>query len=228
MPDDNRFDFFCSWSGGKDSCLALYRMCNAGHRCRTLFTMIDECGIHSRSHGLTVVTLEAQADGMDLPIRAGRASWDSYEYEFREHASRLRREGINHGVFGDIDLDPHRDWVERVCAEAGITAHEPLWKGKRSALVREFIEAGFRARIVVINTELMPGRFLGREIDMFLVGELEALGIDACGENGEYHSFVYDGPLFRHSLDMTDYRSAENDGYVFLHFVVCSGKVNPV
>jgi diphthine-ammonia ligase len=212
--------FFCSWSGGKDSCLSLYRMISAGHQCASLFTMLDESGIYSRSHGLTQLSLEAQAEAMGLSLRTANASWKNYEAQFKKQAARFRDEGILHGVFGDIDLEPHREWVERVCRESGITPHLPLWKGNRRELAQEFINAGFKALVVVVNTSKMPGRFLGRLIDDELISELEALGVDACGENGEFHSFVYDGPLFKHKLNFTKRDIISRDEYSFLSIAV--------
>jgi diphthine-ammonia ligase len=198
-----QWSFFASWSGGKDSCLAVYRTIRAGHACTSLFSMIDESGTHSRSHGLPPGALAAQANAMGVPILMARASWEDYEEQFKKGSEALKARGAVHGVFGDIDLEPHREWVERVCAESGLVAHQPLWHGARKELVGEFIAAGFRAVIVVVDALRMPDSFLGREIDGGLVSELEAIGVDACGENGEFHTFVFDGPLFKHRVDFT-------------------------
>jgi diphthine-ammonia ligase len=212
--------FFCSWSGGKDSCLALYRARKAGYPCVSLFTMIDETGKYSRSHGLLSEALQAQAAAMGIPLRTVAAAWDDYEVRFKDQAAHFRNENILHGVFGDIDLEPHREWVERVCRESGISAHLPLWKGSRRDLVLEFIGAGFKAIIVVVNTGKMPDRFLGRSIDTALIDELEAIGVDACGENGEFHTFVFDGPLFKKRLPFTTGDVIEKEGYAFLPITV--------
>ena len=215
QPSEHISRFFCSWSGGKDSCLSLYRALKAGYSCASLLTMIDETGKHSRSHGLFPDALKSQADAMEIPLRTAAASWGNYEMQFKEQAAFFRNENILHGVFGDIDLEPHREWVERVCRESGITAHLPLWKGVRRTLVQEFIDAGFKALIVVVNTKKMPDKFLGRFIDGALVNELEEVGVDACGENGEFHTFVYDGPLFKKKLCFTKKEMIAKDEYVF-------------
>jgi uncharacterized protein (TIGR00290 family) len=207
--------FFCSWSGGKDSCLSLYWALNLGYRCASLLTMIDETGKHSRSHGLSPEALKAQAESIGLPLRTVHASWGDYESRFKEQASRFREANVLHGVFGDIDLDPHREWVERVCRESGITAHLPLWKGSRRKLVQDFIDAGFKALVVVVNTDKMPDSFLGRLVDGNLVGELEAIGVDACGENGEFHTFVFDGPIFKKRLSITTGDAVVRQEYAF-------------
>jgi diphthine-ammonia ligase len=215
--------FFCSWSGGKDSCLALYRWIAAGNRCASLLTMIDETGNHSRSHGLTPDVLAAQAKSLGIPIKTASTTWDNYENTFKKNISIFAYDGINNGVFGDIDLLPHREWVERVCGESGITAHLPLWQENRRSLVTEFVIAGFKAIIVVVNTSKMPEKFLGRTIDLDLVAELEACGVDACGENGEFHTFVYDGPLFKNPLSLTRSAKVKHDEYAFLPLTISAG-----
>jgi uncharacterized protein (TIGR00290 family) len=212
----DKMKFFCSWSGGKDSCLALYRALKAGHSCTSLFTMINEDGSRSRSHGLTPALLAVQADAMNLPVCTVRASWDSYEMHFKKQTLQFADNGVTHGVFGDIDLEHHREWVERVCKETGITAHLPLWLGNRRALVNEFVNAGFKAMIVMINTTLMPARYLGHTITIELADELESIGVDACGENGEFHTFVYDGPVFKKTLSVKSDEPVFNDHYVGL------------
>jgi uncharacterized protein (TIGR00290 family) len=212
--------YFCSWSGGKDSCLSLYRAIKAGYACASLFTMIDESGRRSRSHGLPPEALKAQSEAMGIPLRTASATWENYESQFKKQAALFRNENILHGVFGDIDLEPHREWVERICRESGITAHLPLWKSVRRTMVHEFIEAGFKALIVVVNTKKMPGEFLGRCVDETLVRDLEAIGVDACGENGEFHTFVCDGPLFKRPLCFTKGDIVANEEYVFLPITV--------
>lgn len=208
--------FFCSWSGGKDSCLSLYYALKAGYSCASLLTMVDESGRHSRSHGLFPDALKAQAEAMEIPLRTAAASWGDYEIQFKKQAAFFKGENVEHGVFGDIDLQQHREWVERVCCESGITAHLPLWNCVRQTLVQEFIDAGFKALVVVVNTKKMPGEFLGRSIDTALVRELEAIGVDACGENGEFHTFVYDGPLFKKKLNVVKGTALNRGEYVFL------------
>jgi diphthine-ammonia ligase len=224
QPSEHISRFFCSWSGGKDSCLSLYRAIKAGYSCASLLTMIDETGKHSRSHGLFPEALKSQADAMEIPLRIAAASWGNYEKQFKEQAAFFRSLNVLHGVFGDIDLEPHREWVVRVCRESGVTAHLPLWKGVRRTLVQEFIDTGFKALIVVVNTKKMPEKFLGRLIDTELVNELESIGVDACGENGEFHTFVFDGPLFKKKLDVVKEAAIYKDEYVFLPITVVIDK----
>jgi diphthine-ammonia ligase len=174
--------FFCSWSGGKDSCLSLYRAIQAGGRPTCLLTIMSEEGRLSRSHG--------------LPIVFRSASWESYETVFSAALRELRSAGIEAGVFGDIDIDAHREWCLRVCHAAGIQALHPLWKQARRELLEQFIELKFQAVVVVVKADILGPEWLGRVIDRDAVLELEKAGIDPSGEFGEYHTFVTCGPIF--------------------------------
>ncbi|WP_083339078.1 diphthine--ammonia ligase [Chromobacterium sphagni] len=193
-----------SWSGGKDSCLALWRAVQTGGRPQALLTMLDEDGARSRSHGVRPEVLALQARALGLPQRLGRASWDDYRRVFVEQLRLAAAEGAQAAVFGDIDLDAHREWEEQVCAEAGLRAVLPLWQQSRAGLVREFVDAGFVARIVMVNAALVADKWLGRVFDRGLIDEMLAEGIDPCGEAGEFHTLVVDGPLFVHPLALRD------------------------
>jgi len=208
---------FCSWSGGKESSLACYRAILEGFEVSFLLNMISEDGKRSRSHGLDSKLLEAQSKAMDMPIVQRKTTWDSYEDEFKKAVSDLKKQGIAGGIFGDIDLQEHRDWVERVCKESGIEAFEPLWHNKRRHLLKEFIEAGFNALIVATKPELMNHEWLGRNIDEKFINDLAALkNIDLCGEAGEYHTFVTDGPMFKEKIEILSAKKVLRDNHWFL------------
>jgi len=191
--------YFCSWSGGKDSCLALRWAIGQWGPPACLFTMLAEDGEHSRSHGLTPEVLRAQAEALGVPIDFGAATWGDYEAVYVQHLIALRAQGIEAGVFGDMDTEAHRAWEESVCRQAGMSAHLPLWQADRRALVQEFLAAGFEALIVTVDLRHVPERFLGRPFDA-VVEELEALGVDVSGEGGEFHTCVIGGPLFAHPI----------------------------
>lgn len=193
---------FASWSGGKDSCLSLYRAEAAGLKVPYLFTMIEEGGERSRSHGLRTALLQAQAEAMGKTWEFRKATWGDYETEFLGYLCEKHGQGVQDGIFGDIDLDAHRSWVERVCQTEGMNAVLPLWQESRRDLIREFVRAGFVARIVTIDTRKVPERFLGEVFSEELIEEFEAMGVDACGENGEFHTVVLDGPNFMHPIDV--------------------------
>lgn len=188
--------FVMSWSGGKDSALAYYRAVLDGNVPVTLLTMFEEDGSKSRSHGLTLEIMEAQAERMGLPLEIGKADWNNYEKEFIRLLKNFKSEGIDMGVYGDIDLEDHRTWVQKVSKEADIEVSHPLWGEPRRELLEELIAEGFKAVITVVDTARMDPKFLGREFTLELIEELEALGIDACGEEGEFHTVILDGPIF--------------------------------
>jgi uncharacterized protein (TIGR00290 family) len=190
---------FFSWSGGKDSMLALHRALDAGHRVDVLLAMFDETGARSRSHALPPDLVQAQADALGIPLVIRRASWSEYEAVFVDQLRAFAEQGITHGLFGDIDLQAHRDWEERVCRAANLTAELPLWQASRRALVDELLVLGYRARVVCVDARVLDGGFCGREFDRDFLADLPP-GVDACGENGEFHTFVFDGPRFRSAV----------------------------
>lgn len=201
---------FCSFSGGKDSCLALFRARAAGLDVRTLLVMMNESGERSRSHGLPRALLDRQATALGARLVTGSADWNTYEARFVEILRTLRAEGHEVGVFGDIDLEPHREWEERVCAAAGVRAHLPLWQEDRARLSLEVRDAGFRAVVVCVDSRYLDDSFVGREYDDRFLADLPG-GVDACGENGEFHTFVYDGPGFAAPVP---FRRAGTEEYV--------------
>ncbi len=211
--------FLCSWSGGKDSCLAFHRASEIG-RPSALLTMFSEDGARSRSHGLRPELLRAQAEALGLPLRAGHAGWDGYEAAFRAQLARLKDEGVSAAVFGDIDLEPHRAWEEKVCGAEGLTCCLPLWKEERRALLDQFLFLGYRAILVAVKADRLDPALLGRELDAAVIAEIEASGCDACGEEGEYHTAVVDGPRFRAPIRVRPGARELHSGYWFLDLEV--------
>lgn len=196
-------NILCSWSGGKDSCFALIKAKEAGYRPQVLLNVLNEEGKISRSHGIPAAILQQQADAAGLPVHLISSSWQEYELHFTRALTDLKEQyQLTHAVFGDIDLQPHRDWEEKVCAHAGLAAILPLWQQDRKQLAMRMLETGMEAMIVSCN-EVMGERFIGRIITPELVTELESLGIDACGENGEYHTLVLHCPLFTNRLSVS-------------------------
>ncbi|KEF34353.1 adenosine nucleotide hydrolase [Deinococcus sp. RL] len=192
--------FAVSWSGGKDSALALWRAQEAGGRPLALLSVLDDTGTRSRSHGLRPEVLAAQARALGLPLWTASASWATYEREFTALLGRAAGAGARAVVFGDIDLQDHRDWEERVCAAAGVEAALPLWDEPRRALVEEGLRRGLRSRLVAVREDVLPADLLGRELNAALLNELLGRGVDPCGEGGEFHTVVVDGPGFRSPL----------------------------
>ncbi|MEX2106724.1 MAG: diphthine--ammonia ligase [Solirubrobacterales bacterium] len=214
---------FCSWSGGKDSALALHEAVSAGAVPRLLVAMMIESGARSRSHGLSREVLQAQAAALGLPLRFGAASWEGYEDELgRVIAAGAAEHGTPVGVFGDIDIESHREWVEGLSARAGTEACLPLWQRDRRRLMADLLDAGFKAVIVAVRDGVLSRELLGRTIDAALVDEIERAGADAAGENGEYHSLVTDGPMFRHPLAVELGERSLRDGVWFADAWVAS------
>ena len=208
--------FFCSWSGGKDSCLALYHAIQNGGKPHSLLTILSEDGVRSRSHALPRPLIEEQARSLGLRAVFRSASWQQYEEEFISALHEFRKSGIEVGVFGDIDVDSHREWVQRVCAIAGIAPVHPLWKRDRRELLEEFIGLGFKAHVVVINEQKLDKNFLGKTIQAQTITEIEEAGIDPSGELGEYHTVVTDGPIFRSKVEIKTKGQEHHEGYWFL------------
>lgn len=205
----------CSWSGGKDSCFALLKAKDQGYHPAVLLNVLNEQGRISRSHGIPRGILEAQARAMDLPIKMIESTWDDYRQKFTGALVELKSAyDLQAAVFGDIDLQPHRDWEEMVCAEAGLQAILPLWGQDREALVIQMLEAGFRAMIVSCN-DTMGETYLGRVIDHELISELKSIGVDPCGENGEFHTLVIDCPLFLQPLQAEIRSKMKHEQYWF-------------
>jgi diphthine-ammonia ligase len=187
----------CAWSssGGKDSLLALWYARQQGHRVTTMITMFDETGARSRSHGIDLALMREQASALDVELINPAATWKSYETEFVATLRMVQTSGCEGVVFGDIDLAPHREWEEKVCAQANLTALLPLWHRDRSELAAEVLRLGFKAIVVCVDHKFLGAEYCGREYTSEFVQSLPKT-VDACGENGEFHTFVYDGPMF--------------------------------
>jgi uncharacterized protein (TIGR00290 family) len=206
----------CSWSGGKDSCFALMQAIPQGYTPRVLINMMNENGKVSRSHGLPLAVLQQQAAAMQLPIVAIPSTWDDYETNFVNTLQQVKEaHALESMVFGDIDLQRHREWEEMVCGKAGLEAMLPIWQRDRKELVLQMIDAGIEAMIVSCNTTLGEP-FLGKIITHALIPELEAKGVDVCGENGEFHTVVINCPLFSRPIQLPVFSTALHREYWFI------------
>lgn len=209
-------NFVTSWSGGKDSCYAMMQAVAQGLKPKVLLNMMNENGQVSRSHGLPLSILKQQAQKMDLPIVTIPATWNEYEAKYIKALQEIKTEfELNAAVFGDIDLQPHRDWEEKVCNAAGIKAVLPLWQQNRIDLVNEMLANGIETMIVSCNIQMGEG-YLGKIMTKELAQELEAKGIDSCGENGEFHTMVINCPLFSESITLPKYTKQTYKDYCFV------------
>ncbi len=208
-------NFLCSWSGGKDSCFAFYKAIQQGYKPIILFNVMNEFGDRSRSHGIPKAVLQAQASALELPIHFFSSTWADYEKKYIKNLKEIvTHYPITHAVFGDIDIESHRDWEEKVSKAANLEAVLPLWQGNRKQLVLDMIDVGIEAIIVSCNQDLGPD-FLGKKIDAELVETFDSKGIDACGENGEFHTLVVDAPFFKNRIEVEIIDTAVSSNYNF-------------
>jgi uncharacterized protein (TIGR00290 family) len=202
-----------SWSGGKDSCLACYKAINLGYKIKYLLNFVSRESKRCCFHGIEAKLLRLQSELMGIPLiqREVTADMREYEKEFKAAVSELK--GIKTMVFGDIYLQEHRDWAERVCGDLGIIPIEPLWNNLPSDLLEEFINLGFKAIIVSCQADKFDKDFVGRYLDKNLIDELKSRNICPCGENGEFHTFVVDGPFFRQKIDIIESEPVLKEGF---------------
>jgi uncharacterized protein (TIGR00290 family) len=137
----------------------------------------------------------------------------SYEEEFKAAVSGLMALGADSMIFGDVYLLDHQSWVERVSKEIGIRALEPLWNIPAGDVVGEFVDLGFKAVIVSCKADVMDGSYLGRVLDRRMIEELRCIGVCPCGENGEYHTLVVDGPIFKRGIEVVKSEPVLKDGF---------------
>ena len=194
--------FAISYSGGKDCALATYRMIAAGHTPVALITTLSAGQDRSWFHGIPKDLLEAVSDSMEIPLIACACDPEQYTQAYEQGLAKVREMGVRACVFGDIDIDDHKRWNEARCEAAGLDCILPLWGQNREALVRETIEAGFRAMIKIVQSDQLDESFLGKDLTGELVEKIQAAGCDVCGENGEYHTFVHGGPIFKRPIPL--------------------------
>lgn len=204
-----------SWTGGKDGCLSCYRAMNDGCNITHLlhFTNLNKTG----SHELNPALIRAQARAIGLPLL--QRDFHSYEAEFKKAVRELQIQGerIDAAVFGHIQT--HRPLVERICRDLDIDLMLPLWQERSEKIVKELIDSGFEAIVVSVKEGFLGREWLGRRIDgQFLQDLAEADGsIDPCGENGEFHSFVCNGPIFKEKVVISAGDPVCREGYWFLN-----------
>jgi diphthine-ammonia ligase len=216
MASIRNHDFFCSWSGGKDSCLALYHAIRNGGRPTYLLTMLGEDRQRSMSHGLPITIFQEQAKALGIPLITRATSWDRYEETFLSALKEITQNGIEFGVFGDIDLEEHLQWCQRVCLAEGVRPYHPLWKRDRRHLLDEFVGLGFKATIIAVRLGVLDEGFLGKILCQQVIQEIEGSGIDASGEAGEYHTVVTDGPIFSSPIQLEVRGPVQKNGCMLL------------
>lgn len=194
-----------AWSSGKDSAMALHELRTSGeYEVASLFTTVDEHQDRVSMHGVRRELLERQAEAVGLPIKVILMGDDptneEYEAKLQVAMAEFREAGIVTVAFGDIFLEDLRRHREEEMAAAGMAVVFPLWGRDTAALSRAACESGVRAVITCVDTEVLPAEYAGRRLDTALLDELPE-GVDRCGENGEYHSFAFDGPGWKRGIE---------------------------
>jgi uncharacterized protein (TIGR00290 family) len=209
---------FC-WSGGKDSAMALHAL-RAAPDCRiaALLTTVTEEYDRISMHGVRRALLERQAESLGLPLHAvlipPQCINATYEERMKEALAKHFARGVRRVAFGDIFLDDLRAYRENNLAKIGMQALFPIWKRDTRELAREFVRQGFRAITVCVDPRVLDASFAGRELDAAFFAELPP-GVDACGENGEFHTFVFDGPVFKTPIAFHIGEKVVRDGFCF-------------
>ena len=189
-----------SWSGGKDSCLALYKALKDGYEVKKLINFISRDLNRCCFHGVTPDIIKLQGELIGIPVLQPKVTDDmeNYEREFKEGVKAVK--GIDSMIFGDIYLQEHLDWIIRVCKDMNISPVEPLWGMEAETIAKEFVELGFKTIIISAQAGKIGKEFVGREFDKKMIEEFKKLGVCPCGENGEFHTLVIDGPLFKRPI----------------------------
>jgi uncharacterized protein (TIGR00290 family) len=200
MVSDQPQPVLLSWSGGKDSCLALWELQHdGGLHVEALLTTVTRDYERISMHGVRCELLQRQAESLGLPLHQVQiskgASNADYEAAMGQALSHYRDAGIEKVAFGDLFLEDIRSYRQKLLAAHGMTGLYPVWGRDTHELIREFIRLGFRTVVVCVDPAKLDPRFAGRIIDQRFLDELPE-GVDPCGENGEFHTFVFDGPLF--------------------------------
>lgn len=196
-----------SWSGGKDSALAFHELQEIeDYDITTLLTTIAEDYDRVSMHGVRRILLERQAESLGFPLEevliSRKTSNEEYESKMAEVLTKYLAEGVRSVVFGDIFLEDIREHRENNISKIGMKAIFPLWKRDTNELAHAFIDLGFEAVITCVDSNVLDKTFIGRTFDKQFLSDLPSTA-DPCGENGEFHSFVYDGPIFRHGIPHT-------------------------
>ncbi len=208
-----------AWSSGKDSAWALHLLRqNPDIEPAGLFCTINEVAQRIAMHAVRLELLQQQVLRIGLPLHLlpipSPCSNEQYEAVMGDFVRQARREGIDCLAFGDLFLEDIRRYREEKLAGSGLTPLFPLWGMATDRLAREMIEAGLRARVTCVDPRVLPAEFAGRDFDATFLSDLPD-GVDPCGENGEFHTFVFDGPMFRSPLPIRNGPVVRRDGFVF-------------
>ena len=194
--------FVMSYSTGKDSTLSLFRMINKGYIPYGLLVTINKDEGKSWFHDIDRELLLKVSEELNIDLIEVQCSGNKYEEDFEDKLVQCKRDGVDYCVFGDIDIESHKKWGIDRCNKANMEAVFPIWNEDREKLVYEFINEGFKAVIKKVENKFLSKEFLGKVLTKEVIEEIKKSGADPCGENGEYHTFVFDGPIFKNKVDI--------------------------
>ena len=204
-----------AWSGGKDSCFAYYKAVKSGLDVVSLVTFMESKDV-SNFHGIPTSLLDAQAAALGVPLLKQVTEPAKYEQIFKEVMAGFKARGVEGLVTGDIyEVAMHEErWLERVCKEIGLVPIRPLWQGDTKQIFKDYISAGFKATVVRTKLAVLGIDWLGRELNQQFLEDISKLpNVDPCGEGGEYHTIVTDGPNFKNSVSITEAQKSSKGGY---------------
>ena len=189
-------NFVVSYSGGKDSVLALHKMLESGHTPVGLLVMVNRELQRSWFHGVDLELLQKISDSLEIPLILCESAGEDYHTMLETGLKKAKEQGAEACVFGDIDIEGHLAWCKERCEAVGLKCIHPLWHRDREKNTNEIISLGYQCLIKCVRNQDLPQEYLGKALSSELVAEMKQRGIDVCGENGEYHTVVVDGPIF--------------------------------
>jgi diphthine-ammonia ligase len=204
-----------SWSGGKDSCFALHKALQEGHKVQHLLIMMQDKAT-SNFHMISSQLLDAQSVAIGIPIVKVPTTPQTYEEDFRKALQDAKKKGADGIITGDIyDVALHEaGWLDKITKEIGLTPVRPLWHRDTTEVLDEWIKEGFKATVVRVKKEFLGMEWLGRTLDRQFFNDLKKLGtVDLCGERGEYHTFVTDGPVFKKRIEIQETKTSTINGW---------------
>jgi len=223
-----------NWSSGKDSALALYKVLErSDYEISCLLTTVNQRFNRISMHNIRVELLQQQAKNIGIPLQIVQIpempSMEIYDNIMTTTLTKIKNQGVSHSIFGDIFLEDLRKYREDQLAKIGLTAVFPLWKMPTLDLIQQFISLGFKTIVVCVNEQFLDKSFVGRVIDQNFINDLPE-NVDVCGENGEFHTFTFDGPIFSKPIQFEVgeifYRKYENPKQENSSSTICETNVS--
>ncbi|BBH53251.1 diphthine--ammonia ligase [Fluviispira sanaruensis] len=205
-------NLFCMWSGGHDSCLALYYAQKTNH-VKCIITPIMETNVGYRSQGLSPHILRAQADLLEIPLLIFNTSFQEFEKNYEMTIASLKKHKIEGGFYSEITQEERKHLNEIICERQNMKGFFPLWQKSKEAALSELLELGFKAKIIAINEKNLTRDFLGKNLDKDIIEEFRNRKIDIWGENGEFQTILHEAPFFKENLILKEGDINLRNGY---------------